>query len=394
MKKIISVIIMIVLISTMVTTVFAENGIKNEAESKLPSVSYPGTINAKSAVLMDAASGAVLVSKNQSDRLIPASVTKIMTLLLVAEAVSEGVVGLSDTLIVSANAASMGGSQVYLKEGESFTVEEMLKATVIASANDAAVALAELVAGSEEAFVHKMNARAIALGMKDTCFENTTGLDDTTVNHKTSAYDIALMSRELIKYDFILKYSSTWQDSIRDGGFTLTNTNRLVRYYDGCTGLKTGSTSKAGFCISATAERGGMHLIAVIMGAETRDGRNQLARELLDFGFATYGVYCDPAQMLETVPVKYGTIRSVQLQKNEFRILLEKSACSNIEIKYDIPQFIAAPVEKGESLGEVKYYYNGALIGKTDVFCNEKIEKIDFFRLLQRLILSIFDKLS
>ena len=208
-----------------------------------------------------------------------------MTLLLVMEAIDSGALSYSDTITASAHASSMGGSQIFLKEGEQMTVEDMLKSVVIASANDAAVALAEHIAGSESAFVARMNARAAELGMKNTHFENTNGLDDTAENHVTSARDIAIMSRELISHKDILKFSSTWMDTVRNGEFGLTNTNRLVRYYNGCTGLKTGSTAKAKFCISATAERNGLHLIAVVMGSPTRDERNALAAKLLDFGF-------------------------------------------------------------------------------------------------------------
>ncbi len=284
MKKTIAFIMVIVLLFLPSIEVNGENIAKNESEIEA-NIECP---NAKSAVLMEATTGEIIYSKEENRKLIPASVTKIMTLLLVAEAISEGKIALNDMVTISAFAASMGGSQVFLKEGEVMSVEELLKCTVIASANDAAVALAEFVSGSESVFVSIMNNRAKELGMNNTFFENVTGLDDTTENHLTSALDIALMSRELIKHDIILKYSSLWQDTIRNGEFTLTNTNRLVRFYEGCNGLKTGSTSKAGYCMSATANRNGMHLIAVVMGAETRDARNETAKNLLDFGFANY----------------------------------------------------------------------------------------------------------
>ena len=214
---------------------------------------------------MDAATGTILFEKNSHDAMPPASVTKIMTMLLIYEAEENGQFQWQDQVRVSSYAASMGGSQVYLKEGEQMSVEDLLKSVVIASANDAAVALAEYVSGSVEAFVAKMNAKAAELGMTSTKFENVTGLDDTAENHLTSAKDIALMSGELIKHPLILQYSSIWMDTIRDGAFGLTNTNRLVRFYKGCTGLKTGSTSKAGCCLSATAERDGMELVAAIV---------------------------------------------------------------------------------------------------------------------------------
>ena len=230
-------------------------------------------LDCKSAILMESKTGTVLYTQNADEAMNPASVTKIMTLLLIMEALDDGRIHLSDTVTVSENAASMGGSQVYLKVGEQMILEDLLKSVVIASANDAAVALAEYLCGNVSVFVERMNQKAAALGMKNTNFENVTGLDDTAQNHVTSARDIAIMSRELIRHPTILQYSSIWMDTIRDGAFGLTNTNRLVRFYPGCTGLKTGSTSKAGFCVSVTAERGDLSLICVIMGAESRDVR-------------------------------------------------------------------------------------------------------------------------
>lgn len=346
-------------------------------------------ISAKSAVLMDADSGTVLYSSNASEALPPASVTKIMTLLLVCEALTDGSIKLDDSVRVSANAASMGGSQIFLKEGEEFSVEELLKSAVIASANDAAVALAELIAGSEERFVTMMNDKAKALGMKSTNFENATGLDESVTRHLTSAYDIALMSRELIKHEAVMKYSNVWQDSIRNGEFTLTNTNRLVRYYSGCTGLKTGSTDKAGFCVSATAKRDGMHLIAVIMGSETRDERNNSARMLLDYGFANYGVYRDNESDLETVPVKKGISDGVTAYSTEFSILTDKSNLKSIEKRYDIPATVTAPIEKDAKIGEVIYTLNGSEIGRSDICVREGVERIRLYDIFVLLLSEI-----
>ena len=392
MKRLVAFVLTFVLVSMLPLTVFAENEGNNGAESD-ELVEYTGDIPAESAVLMEAKSGKVLLAFNADRALAPASVTKIMTLLLVAEAIESGAVLPDDPVVISANAASMGGSQVFLKEGERFTVEELIKCTVIASANDAAVALAERVAGSESAFVRMMNARAMELGMKSTNFENTTGLDDTTVNHKTSALDIAIMSKELLRHEIILKYSSVWQDSIRGGEFVLTNTNRLVRFYDGCTGLKTGSTSCAGFCMSATAERGGMHLIAVVMGAKTRDTRNTLARELLDFGFLNYSLYSRPSQMLEACTVNRGTRGGVMLSTSGFSAIVKLADVNKIEARYDIPESIDAPLKKGDAVGKVTYSYDGVIIGTEDIVCTEKVEKIDFSHMFKRLILSIFYKL-
>ena len=343
-------------------------------------------INAKSAILMDAETGMVLYAKNASEALPPASVTKIMTLLLVAEAIRDGNIDLDDKVYVSANAASMGGSQIFIKEGEEFTVEELLKSTVIASANDAAVALAELISGTEDAFVERMNERALELGMKNTHFENATGLDDTVTNHLTSAYDIALMSRELIKHDAVTKYSNVWQDSIRNGEFVLTNTNRLVRYYDGCTGLKTGSTDKAGFCVSATAERDGMHLIAVVMGSETRDARNEAARAMLDFGFSAYALYTAPETDLEYADVLRGTSDKVLLCSSEFSKLVSKSDKKRIEKEFYIPENLTAPLRAGDVVGGVIYKLDGEEIGKSDVFVKEDVDEITVYNLFLRIL--------
>lgn len=386
MKKIISIILVIVMMICFGLVSFAENGNKNEAEYTNV---FEG-IDAKSAVLMEASTGKIIYAKNEEASYSPASVTKIMTLLLVAEALAEGNFSLSDQVKISDFAASMGGSQVFLEEGESMAVEELIKCTVIASANDAAVALAELVSGSEDAFVAKMNARSMELGLKSTNFENVTGLDDTTVNHVTSALDIAVMSRELIKHDVILKYSSLWQDTIRNGEFTLTNTNRLVRFYDGCNGLKTGSTSKAGYCMSATAKRDGMQLIAVVMGAETRDKRNDIARKLLDYGFANYTLYKRTEQALESVPVKFGVKDNVTLYEGEFEVLVEKGSLSKIERVYNIPESLFAPIVAKESVGKVEYTLNGEKIGEADIYSLEDVEKIGFFELFARIISAVF----
>ena len=393
MKKLIAFILLLVMLSTMFCAsiaaseneIYDDNKTNSEAENNDAPVSMD-ELSATSALLMDASTGTVLYSKDPNLELPPASVTKIMTLLLIAEALGRGDITLGQTVSVSEHAASMGGSQIFIKEGEEFTVEELLKSTVIASANDAAVALAELVCGSESVFVDKMNERARELGMKNTAFENVTGLDDTTEKHLTSAYDIALMSRELIKHDIILKYSNLWQSSIRDGEFILTNTNRLVRYYSGCTGLKTGSTDKAGFCVSATAKRNGLHLIAVIMGAPTRDARNNDARMLLDYGFANYGLYNDPETDIEDVPVKRGESNQVKVYSKEFNILVRKSDLSRIEKEYTIPESITAPFDEGSRIGEIVYKLDGRDIGKTDICVRESVESLNYISILWRII--------
>lgn len=337
-----------------------------------------------SAVLMNADTGEVLYGQNADAALPPASVTKVMTLLLVMEAVDSGRIALNDTVTVSANAASMGGSQVYLKEGEQMSVEEMLKCVVIASANDCAVALAEHVAGSEESFVAAMNTRAAELGMVNTHFENTNGLDDTAQNHVTSARDIAIMSRELISHPKILEYSGIWMDTVRDGAFGLTNTNRLVRFYPGCTGLKTGSTSKAKFCISATAKRDGLSLICVIMAAESRDVRNATATKLLDFGFANFSTYRAEAGELSR-PVRGGVASVCRLQYPSFAVTVPKGRTGAVECVVELPDELTAPVCVGDTVGRIVYRLDGAVIGEVPVTAAEGVEKIGFWTLLGRI---------
>ena len=347
---------------------------------------YQFELDAKSAVLMDATTGAILFEQNADAALPPASVTKIMTLLLVMEALDSGRISLSDPVSVSEAAASMGGSQVFLEPGETMSVEDMIKCVVIASANDAAYALAEHVAGSEQAFVERMNARAAELGMKNTHFENTNGLDDTVTNHLTSARDIAIMSRELLSHPKILSYTTIWQDSIRDGSFTLTNTNRLVRFYPGATGLKTGSTAKALFCISATAERDGTHLIAVIMGAPTRDIRNAEAKKLLDYGFAGYTLYKAEEQELPRIPVAGGRSGDVGIRLVPFSALLAKGEEKRVEVKVVLPRSVAAPIEEGDIIGYAEYTVDGRVIGRADALATDSVERISYFDLLYRLL--------
>ncbi len=342
-------------------------------------------LDCKSAILIEATTGAVIYTQNAEEALPPASVTKIMTLLLVMEAIDAGTVRLDDTVSVSANAASMGGSQVYLKEGEQMKLEDLLKSVVIASANDAAVALAEYIAGSVPAFVEKMNTRAKQLGMVNTVFENVTGLDDTAEHHLTSAHDIARMSAALISHKTILQYSSIWMDTIRDGAFGLTNTNRLVRFYQGCTGLKTGSTSKAGFCVSVTAERDGFSLICVIMGAESRDSRNAIATQLLDWGFANYGIYRAPAASVDPIAVTGGREKVCPISHAEFSVVLPKAKIATVEQQLTLPESIAAPIAKGDKVGTVGFLSDGNLIGSVDVIAEAAVKKINFFDILQRI---------
>lgn len=355
---------------------------------KLYAADFKGNLDCKSAVLMEASTGKVLYEKNANEVLPPASVTKIMTLLLVMEAIDNGKISLNDMVTVSDYAASMGGSQVFLKAGETMSVDEMLKCVVISSANDCAVALAEFLYGSEDAFVAAMNARAKELGMNNTNFENTNGLDDTATNHVTSAMDIAIMSRELIKHTLILKYSSTWMDTIRNGSFGLTNTNRLVRFYSGANGLKTGSTSKALFCISATAKRDNMQLIAVIMAAPTRDIRNAEAKKLLDFGFANFGIFTIKENTLLPIQVKGGISDICELKSPEINIVIEKEKFSSIITKNELPESINAPVCIGDKIGRIVLEHNEKEIFSSEIISTEEIPAISFLGVLFKTIKS------
>lgn len=373
MKKIIAVIlILVILLSALGIHSFAAD--------------FSEEVNAKSAVLMDANTGKILFEYNADDALPPASVTKVMTLLLVFEALDNGVIKLSDMVSTSEHAASMGGSQIYLEPGEQMSVDELIKSVVVSSANDAAASLAEYVSGSESAFVAAMNKRAKELGMNSTNFENTNGLDDTSENHVTSARDIAIMSRELMKHEKIFDYTTIWMDTVRNGTFGLSNTNRLLRTYKGCTGLKTGSTAKAKFCISATAKRDGLSLIAVIMGSPTRDERNALAAKLLDFGFANYAIYSDTDGAVDNIKVTGGIKNDIALKHNDFSSLIEKSALSKIEAVTDIPESIPAPIKTGDKIGTITYKNGESVIGTTDIVAAEDVDKISFFTLLPRIL--------
>ena len=343
-------------------------------------------LDCRSAILMEAETGKVLYEMNADESLPPASVTKVMTLLLIMEAIDGGKISFSDTVTASAHACSMGGSQIYLKEGEQMSVEDLVKSVVIASANDAALALAEHVAGTEAAFVEMMNKRAAELGLTGTHFENTNGLDDTVQNHVSTARDIAIMSRELIKHERICEFSSIWMDTIRNGEFGLTNTNRLVRFYKGATGLKTGSTAKAKFCITATAKREGTSLICVIMAAPTRDIRNAAATSLLDWGFANFAVYKNEGRRLEPLRVLGGVKQSCEVEYPEYSCVLPKSDIARVQYSLEMAENIAAPVKFGDKVGRVVYRLGDKEIGESDIVAAERIDKINFFGLLIKIL--------
>ena len=321
-------------------------------------------LTSRAALLMEKTTGQILFAQNEHEALEPASVTKIMTLLLTMDAIDSGALSYDDVVTVSANAAGMGGSQVFLAEGEKITVEELLKSVCVSSGNDAAVALAEKVSGVTELFVEQMNNRAKGLGMDDTHFVNCTGL--TAKGHVTSAYDIALMSRELLtRHPDIRRFTTIWTDTIRGGAFGLANTNKLIRFYDGATGLKTGYTASAGYCISATAEREGMELIAVIMKGETADKRNTDAKALLNYGFSTYAlVSAAPEEPLPALPVSMGQAEQVSLTLPEEGVtaLVEKGRVNALERRVDLPSSLTAPVAAGQTVGTLTL-----LDGETEV---------------------------
>ncbi len=348
---------------------------------------YPDMkLDCKSAVLMEAESGRILYASNENEALPPASVTKVMTLLLVMEAIDQNKIAYTDMVSASEHACSMGGSQIFLEPGEQMSVEDLLKSVVIASANDAAVTLAEYIAGTEEAFVQMMNEKAKELEMNNTNFENTNGLDDTTENHVTSALDIAIMSRELIKHKKITEYSSIWMDTIRNGEFGLTNTNRLVRFYKGATGLKTGSTSKAGFCITATAERDGMTLISVIMAAPTRDARNSAAVSLLNYGFSNYTVYKNNSRIDGEIAVIRGKQNVCKVQESDFVAVVEKKNVGKIQKNVEMEATLTAPVKMGQNVGRVTYMLDGKSLGEAQICTVQAVESIGFTDILARIL--------
>ena len=347
-------------------------------------------VPAPSAVLMAAGTGRVLYEKNAHEQRPCASITKVMTLLLVMEALDAGKIKLEDQVAASAHAASMGGSDIWLKEGEVMTVDDLLKATVIMSANDAAVVLAEYVAGSEEDFVSQMNQRAAQLGMEDTVFKNCNGLDED--GHVTSAYDVALMSRALIAHEKIFDYSQVWMDSVRNGETQLVNTNKLLKTYDGITGLKTGTTGKAGSCISATAERDGLSLIGVVLGASSTKDRFDAAAKLLDYGFANWACVELSMPSLPGVAVENGVTDQVAVTaetEGPISVLVPKGQAEQVETAVSLPESIRAPVEEGQRLGEVVFRLGEDTLAQVPLYASEGVEALSlggcFWELLRSL---------
>lgn len=344
-------------------------------------------VNAKAAVLMEASTGQLLYEMNPNQRLPIASVTKVMTMLLIMEAVDSGRIHMEDMVTCSEYAASMGGSQVYLEPGEQMNVNDMLKAIAVASGNDACVAMAEFIAGSETAFVGEMNKRAKELGMENSNFINCNGLD--TDNHYSSAYDVALMSKELLKHPKITDFLTIWMDSLRNGEFGLANTNRLIRFYKGANGIKTGSTSVALYCLSAGAKRDGMQLIAVVLGAPTTNDRFNSATKLLDYGFANYAIMNDANQdkpvsmvkMMKGTENELGAMASGQLQ-----VLLPKGKQNMVKKEIKLPDSILAPVKQGQKIGQIEYVLDNKSLGSVDLIAQKNIGRINPFMLFWNLL--------
>ncbi len=349
-------------------------------------------IKAKSAVLMDVSTGKLMYAENEHEKLYPASVTKIMSLLLFVEAIDEGKIRLEDKVTTSAEAAAKGGSQIWLEVGETMTVDEMLKAVAIASANDACCALGEYIAGSETAFVNMMNERAKELGMNDTHFENCSGLDDEAKNHLTSAYDIGVMSCELLKHDLIRKYSTVWMDSLRNGATELVNTNKLVRFYNGTTGLKTGTTSKTGKCLSASAERDGLHLVAVVLGSETSDDRFESAKTLLNYGFANYETVdlTVDENLITDVKVIRGVEETLKPKIDELKkVTIKKGNKNKISTEIILSTDVEAPVEKGQNLGKIVFKLNSETVAEANLYSENQVKKITFSDVLKFMLKSL-----
>ena len=350
----------------------------------------------KSALLMDIATGTVLYEQNAHEKLAPASVTKVMTMLLIMEAIDDRKIGWDDTVTASETAAAKGGSQVYLKVGERMTVADMVKSIAVSSANDCACAMAEHIAGSEAGFVEKMNQRAAELGMQDTHFVNCTGLDDDpeAAQHLTSAYDIAIMSRELMKnHPDIQKYTTIWMDTIRDGTFGLANTNKLIRFYPGATGLKTGFTANAGYCLSATAQRDGLGLIAVVMGCATSQERFGACKQLLDYGFANFALVAPQLTGENRVPVKLGTADWVKaIPGEDVQLLIDKSQRDSVTTQIELDSEISAPVSRGQKLGTMTVRAGQQVLTQIPMVAEEGVARLTwgdiFLQLLKKLCMA------
>lgn len=391
MKKVISMLLAVFIIFAGAMTAAGEKLVTPEELGqikKAADIDQSLTITAKSAILTERSTGTVLFEHDADKQMPPASITKVMTLLLVFEAMDAGKFTMETEIVASEHACSMGGSQIWLEPGEAFTVNELLKAAAISSANDACVALGEAVSGSEETFVELMNERAAELGMKNTVFKNCTGLD--AEGHLSTARDIAIMSAELLRHPEIKNYSTVWMDSLRGGKTELTNTNRLVRFYKGCSGLKTGSTDGAGCCLSASAERDGMELISVTLGSPNTDERFTAGRKLLDYGFANFALVkmTPPEEYLAPIPVAHGTAETVQpICEEPAAFLLKKGQEAGVEQSVYLPEKLEAPVKAGDVLGRVTVTLSGGEIGGYDIVAAEDVPRMGLFEALKKLLL-------
>lgn len=348
-------------------------------------------LSAKSVVLLEASTGKVLYEQNKDERLHPASITKIMTLILIMEEIDAGRLKLDDVVSVSETAAGMGGSQIYMEAGETLSVDDMLKSIAVVSANDACVAMAEHIAGSAEEFVSRMNEKAAALGMENTHFMNCHGLDD--LEHLTTAYDIALMSQELLKHELVLKYSNIWMDHVRDGQFQLANTNKLLKTYSGINGLKTGSTSQAGFCLSATAQRDGMELIGVVLGAENSKIRFAEASRLLDYGFGAFRrVTIEQTGELAPIDVLKGKKgeSAVQAREAKMELIIGKNTAGEGTVQLEIAENVTAPAEVGQKVGILAFYLDSEKVGESDIVIAEEVLRESYFGYFCRLSQDFF----
>ncbi|MTI68303.1 MAG: D-alanyl-D-alanine carboxypeptidase [Firmicutes bacterium] len=348
-------------------------------------------LKSESAILVDAGSGKIIYEKAPHKKLEPASITKIMVLLLAMESLESNRINLNDKVVISENASSMGGSQVYLETGEVKTVENLLKAISVRSANDAAVALSEHIAGSEELFIKMMNEKAKSLGMENTNFVNPTGLTDE--NHYTTAYDISIMSRELLKYPKVHQWLTIWMTTMmvgkeNDVEQTLVNTNKLVRFYKGANGIKTGYTSTAGFCLSASATRNRLTLISVVLGCKTSNNRFSESRKLLDYGFATYDSLpiCKKGDIIKNLPISKGKIENIDVvAENDLNLLIKKGQPKKIEKNYILPKYLMPPLNKNDKIGELVIKLEGKEVGRVDLIVTKDIEKASFFTMIKKM---------